>query len=78
MKILTRGTPPKDRIWLGTCATCKSTAEATESEMKNIRHDTRDGTSFSWEQCPVCHIGNSTSGYGGMLFCPKKYGVSIR
>lgn len=71
MKITHRGTLSAERIWLGTCHGCKSQAEAIESEMTHITHDPREGGKFSWEKCPVCGNG-AESGYGGMLFYPKK------
>jgi hypothetical protein len=70
MKIIYRGTLPSERTWRGTCRLCGSKAEASESEMKNIRYDYREGDSYSWEQCPVCSAGKE--GYGGMLFYPIK------
>ncbi len=70
MKITKQGTPASERVWLGTCRSCNSEAEATESEMTHINYDQREGGSFSWEKCPVCGIGGIT-GYGGMLFYPK-------
>ncbi len=70
MKITKKGTPASERVWLGTCRSCKSEAEATESEMTHVAYDIREGSSYSWEKCPVCGIGSS-SGYGGMLFYQK-------
>lgn len=70
MKITHKGVPPGERIWKGECVSCKSRAEATQLELKNITHDQREG-SFSWEICPVCNAGNA-KGYGGMLFYPAK------
>ena len=67
MKITKRGTPATDRKWVGRCRSCNSEAEATQSEMTNITHSVREGSSFSWERCPVCGAG-SKDGYGGMLF----------
>ena len=71
MKITHRGTPATERVWVGRCSSCKSEAEATESEMTHITHDQREGGSFSWETCPVCGFGANQNGYGGMLFYPK-------
>lgn len=68
MKITKRGTPQGDRPWKGTCRSCGSEAEATESELTHVQHEQRDG-SFSWEVCPVCGVGG-TNGYGGMMFYP--------
>lgn len=67
MKITHRGTPPKHRLWVGTCRNCGSKAEATQSEMTHITHDQREGHSFSWEDCPVC----GTTYSGGILFYPE-------
>jgi hypothetical protein len=52
MKITHRGTPATERIWVGVCRSCKSEAEATESEMTNITHDQREGGSFSLPPLP--------------------------
>lgn len=60
------------RIWIGRCRVCKSEAEAKQSEMTHVTYDMRDNISFSWEKCPVCEAGEESSGYGGMLFYPKK------
>ena len=60
----------KSKIWIGTCRSCLSEAEANESEMTHISSDQRDGGRFSWEKCPVCEAG-AASGYGGMLFYPR-------
>ena len=57
MKIIHRGVPPSERIWIGTCLSCGTVAEATESELQEkIEHDQRDG-SFAWKKCPVCDAG---------------------
>lgn len=69
MKITKQGIPPGDRKWIGKCRTCNSEAEATGSEMQNIKYDQREGGSFCWQKCPVCNAGGA-SGYGGMLFYP--------
>ena len=71
MKITKKGTLPSERVWLGTCRSCKSEAEAQESEMTHVGYDIREGSSYSWEKCPVCDVGGN-SGYGGMLFYPKE------
>lgn len=71
MEIISRGKPPSEREWHGTCRACGSVAKAKQSEMTHITHDQREGGSFSWERCPVCGAGGS-SGYGGMLFYPLK------
>ena len=67
MKITKQGTPPSDKVWVGKCHSCNSEAEAVQSEMNHISY-ARDGSSFSWEKCPVCGANNSGS---GMLFYPK-------
>lgn len=72
MKITKQGINPDSRLWVGICRQCGSEAEGTESEMTHITHDQREGCTFSWEKCPVCGAGASGSGYGGMLFYPKK------
>ncbi len=70
MKITKRGISKYERIWIGTCLSCLSEAEALESEMTNITyvggglfHD--EGT-FSYETCPVC----GKTKYNGMMFRP--------
>lgn len=68
MRVTKIGPPPGDRLWYGRCSTCKSEAEANESELTGITHDQREGTSFSWEPCPVCEAGTKLNGYGGMIF----------
>lgn len=70
MKIIKRGTPKDQNIWIGLCRECKSEAEATENELTHIQEDQRDGGRCSWEQCPVCKCGGA-NGYGGMIFYPK-------
>ncbi len=72
MEITYRGTPADDRIWKGTCHSCRSEAVAKQSEMHNITYDQRENCSFSWEVCPVCKAGNKSTGYGGMLFYLQK------
>lgn len=69
MKITKVGTKPSDNMWVGTCGNCRSEAEATQAELKNIQSCQREG-SWSWEVCPVCNAGGE-KGYGGMLFYPK-------
>jgi len=71
MRITKRGQTDKERLWVGTCRSCRSEAEATENEMTHIKNDQRADSAFSWEKCPVCGAGGE-SGYGGMLFYPKK------
>ena len=70
MKITFKGVPLPERVWVGVCRSCKSEAEASESEMTHITYDERELGSFSWEHCPVCDAGG-VSGYGGMLFYPR-------
>jgi len=50
--ILTRGTPPGERIATGTCHRCKTVARWTGSDGTH-RDDQRDG---EWSEiaCPVC------------------------
>ena len=72
MEITRKGTPPSERVWLGSCHNCGSEAKAKQSEMKNITYDQREGGSFSWEKCPVCGAGDKATGYGGILFYPVK------
>lgn len=72
MKIIKKGIPPHDRQWIGHCKTCDSKAEAKQAELTHIQDDIREGSSFSWEKCPVCGAGDPKNGYGGMLFYPDK------
>ena len=67
MEIIRRGVPPSEKTWIGKCRACRSEARATTAELTNITDDQREGTSFSWETCPVC----GKSGWGGMLFYPE-------
>lgn len=71
MKITKRGTPKSEQVWFGSCYECLSEAEAKQSEMTHITHDQREGSSLSWEKCPVCGAGEDPTGFGGMLFYPK-------
>lgn len=71
MKIIRRGTPKEERVWVGKCSHCKSIAEASESELQHITCDSREGNSFSWEVCPVCYAGELGTAYNGMLFSTK-------
>lgn len=78
MKVISRGTPPSERIWSGTCRNCGSIIEALESELTNIEHDQREASSFSWEVCPVCNAGAGAKGnYGGVLFYPRKSQMKV-
>ena len=73
MKVISRGIPPSERIWVGACYNCKSVLEAFETELTKIEHDQRDAISFSWEVCPVCKAGAPNMGnWGGVLFYPRK------
>lgn len=74
MNITKRGIPPQERVWIGKCNKCGSEAEANQCELHNITDDPREGTQFSWENCPVCDAGDARTGYGGMLFYPKPKG----
>ncbi len=68
MKVTKRGIPKSERIWIGTCSSCHSEAEALESEMTNITYGglIRDEGPFSYETCPVC----GKTKYNGMMFRP--------
>lgn len=69
MKIIHRGETKSERIWVGTCRSCGSIAEANEYELNDISKGTqRDPEDFCWMMCPVCSSGP----YGGMLFYRKK------
>ena len=70
MKIIKRGTPPGDRPWEGKCRACNSMASAVESELTRISHARQGESDYSWEECPVCKVGSTRQGYGGMLFHP--------
>jgi hypothetical protein len=71
MKVIQQGIPKILTKWAGRCRACKSTVEATESELTGITEDVRDGGRFSWEVCPVCNTGP----YGGLLLYPTKEGI---
>lgn len=59
MKIVKRGKPPEEKIWVGTCYRCKSVIEAQEKELR-ITYEQREGTSAT-AICPVCkHIMSFT------------------
>lgn len=64
MKITKNGLLNKT-VWVGACTQCGSEAEAFQDELKYITYDQRDGSSFSWEVCPVCKRKN-------MLFYKKR------
>lgn len=59
MKILERGTPPEDRVYVSTCRNCKSKIEFLQSEGR-IYYDPRDGN-FIQVLCPVCCASIVTS-----------------
>jgi len=52
MEIISRGTPPSEKIHKIKCNNCNSLIQFTEGEGK-IVHDQRDGNSISII-CPVC------------------------
>ncbi len=52
MNIISRGQKPDDKIWRGTCHSCKSVIEARQAEL-HIYNDQRNG-SFGEAKCPVC------------------------
>lgn len=53
MKIIKKGTPPSDKVYEGTCRSCKTVVEFKQSEGK-VTHDQRDGN-FVSVRCPVCN-----------------------
>lgn len=54
MKIIKRGTPPKERKWQGVCNYCKSEFESLEGELNHIQMDPKERTPMAMEQCEVC------------------------
>ena len=72
MKIIKRGTPPSEEVWVGKCNRCFSEAEAPRSELTNITAADYRSEAHSWETCPVCNAGCGKPCWGGMLFYKKK------
>ena len=61
MKILSRGTNPKDYMWEGTCGNCNTKFECQQHEGRiEYPRDQRD-TAFLRVICPVC--GKSANAY---------------
>lgn len=58
MKILEKGTPPKERKYVLTCYNCQTKFEFLEKEGKLVC-DQRDGNYLSID-CPVCNQPVST------------------
>lgn len=59
MRITKQGIHPGQTIWKGVCSTCKSEAEATQSELQ-IQYPTRGlDIPFAKETCPVCNTPSS-------------------
>ncbi len=55
MKIVKRGTPPKDTVFAGTCFQCKSDLECTRDELPSYNPgDYRSEGEFGHADCPVC------------------------
>lgn len=54
MKIVRRGVPPGEIVWVGTCHVCHSRMHATEAELHDITYDQREGGKFGRAHCPVC------------------------
>lgn len=54
MKIIKRGIPSEDKVWLGTCTNCNSIIEATRRELK-FDSFSRPGEDFGRADCPVCN-----------------------
>lgn len=61
MKITKQGTPPSERLWVGSCSDCKTEAEARQDELRP-QSNQREG---SWAEikCPTCG--------GRMFFYPR-------
>lgn len=71
MRIISLGITECKDVWVGTCRSCNSVAEADTSELTNIVHDVVDGP-FSLQKCPVCGAGDSTLRQQvGMIFRKK-------
>lgn len=66
MKITRQGTPPGERIWTGRCTSCKTEAEAQQSEL-SPQCNQREGT-WAEVNCPTCG--------GRMFFYPQSRNVN--
>jgi len=62
IKIIVRGKAPSEKVWKGTCSSCKSVLEWKEADATYKQNATqRDPDPFTQIPCPVC--GKTVSGY---------------
>lgn len=54
MKIVYRGTPPAEKVYVGSCSKCLSELEAKATELTEVPGDPRDGGIDRITTCPVC------------------------
>ena len=54
MKVIVRGTPPKEVRYRCNCSTCKSTVEYTGEDIVELTDNQRDGLTHFLGECPVC------------------------
>ena len=54
MKLVKRGTPPQDQIWIGTCRSCKSEYEAIRKEIADKIIFSKTIRDHAKEICEVC------------------------
>lgn len=52
VRIVKRGTPPKEKVWAGTCLRCNSLLEARAEDL-TYESSYRNEDSYQTE-CPVC------------------------
>jgi hypothetical protein len=60
MRIISRGKKPEEKMYKGTCSSCKTVFECQQHEGK-LESDLREGTDFLRVSCPVC--GKSATAY---------------
>ena len=51
MKIIKKGIPPKERLWIGTCTHCGSIFEAKQGEIE-VSYDR--GEQYASAKCEIC------------------------
>lgn len=55
MKIVKRGQPPEDRVWVGSCHYCGTEIECEQREIEAARERCpREHYEFARVACPVC------------------------
>ena len=55
IKVITKGVPPKDKVFKGTCHNCKSVVECKKEDGNHSYGDQRDPGEMVNIMCPVCH-----------------------